>query len=128
MAFKLKTVGELFGMHEGLSQWGRPVFFKDLEGSIKAEANRDGTTFVDPKQCKPDELEEAVVHENVHHDQMKSGRLDYNQNCVTWKPTTRSHLKTFSREEMREGDDNLAWEAEAYRESDKFKKQQNDLA
>ena len=85
-------------------------------------------TLVDPKECKPDELEEAVVHENVHHDQMKSGRLDYDQNCVTWKPTTRSHLKTFSREQMREGSDDLEWEAEAYKESDKFKKQQNDLA
>ena len=35
MAFKLKTMGELLGMHEGLSEWGRPVFFRDLEGSIK---------------------------------------------------------------------------------------------
>jgi hypothetical protein len=122
MAFKLKTMGELLGMHEGLSEWGRPVFFRDLEGSIKAEANRDGTTFVDPQACSPDELKEAVVHENVHHDQMKSGRLDYDQNKVTWKPTTRSHMKTFSRSEMREGSDKLAWEAEAYKESDKVKK------
>ena len=121
MAFKLKNMGELLGIHEGLSEWGRPVFFKDLEGDIKAEANRDGTTFVDPKECEPDELKEAVVHENVHHDQMKSGRLDYDRNSVTWKPTTRSHMKTFSREEMREGAKDLAWESEAYQESDKIK-------
>ena len=31
MAFQLKTIGELFGMNEELSQWGRPVFYKDLE-------------------------------------------------------------------------------------------------
>tara|TARA_B100001939_G_scaffold228582_2_gene196870 strand:+ start:5833 stop:6204 length:372 start_codon:yes stop_codon:yes gene_type:complete len=122
MAFKLKTIGELFGIHEELSEWGRPVFFKDLEGSIKAEANRDGTTFIDPENCGKDELQEAVVHENVHHDQMKSGRLGYDRHNVYWKPTTRSHMKTYTRETMREGDDDLAWEAEAYNESDKVKK------
>jgi hypothetical protein len=121
MGFKLKTTGELFGMCEELSEWGRPVFYKELEGPIKAEANRDGTTFVDPENCKPSEMEEAVVHENVHHDQMKSGRLGYDRNNVYWKPTTRSHMKTYTRKTMEEGATDLAWEAEAYEESDKVK-------
>ena len=121
MAFQLKTIGELFGINEELSQWGRPVFYKDLEGEIKAEANRDGTTFIDPENCSKKEMKEAVVHEDVHHDQMKSGRLDYDRNCVYWKPTTRSHIKTFSRETMEEGKKDLAWEAEAYKESNKVK-------
>jgi len=121
MGFQLKTVGELFGMNEELSQWGRPVFYKDLEDPVKAEANRDGTTFIDPDNCKPEEMEEAVAHEDTHHQQMLSGRLDYDRNNVYWKPTTRSHMKTFSREVMEEGKQDLAWEAEAYKESNKIK-------
>jgi hypothetical protein len=122
MAFELKTIGELFGIVEKLSQWGRPVFLRDLEDPVKAEANRDGTTFVDPKNCKPKEMEEAVTHEDIHHQQMKSGRLAYDRNNVYWKPTTRSHMKTFEREVMEEGKQDLPWESEAYEESDKVKK------
>jgi hypothetical protein len=47
MAFKLKTKGEIFGYNEELSEWGRPVFEKNLKGNIMAEANNDGTTFID---------------------------------------------------------------------------------
>ena len=46
MAFKMKTIAQLLGIDEQLSVFGRPVFVKDLEGGVKAEANRDGTTSV----------------------------------------------------------------------------------
>ena len=48
MGFKLKTKGELFGINEELSEFGRPVFEKDMGAGIMGEANRDGTTFVAP--------------------------------------------------------------------------------
>ncbi len=47
MAFKLKSKGEVFGINEELSEFGRPVFEKKLEPGVIAEANRDRTTFVD---------------------------------------------------------------------------------
>ena len=47
MGFKLKSKGEVLGINEELSEFGRPVFEKKLEGGVIAEANRDGTTFVD---------------------------------------------------------------------------------
>jgi len=84
MAFKLKTKGEIFGYNEELSEWGRPVFEKNLKGDIMAEANNDGTTFID-KSLSPAQKKEAVEHENVHHCQMKQGRLHYDDNMVTWK-------------------------------------------
>jgi len=121
MGFQLpKNKSVLFGIDEEMSTHSRPVIYKELEGGIKAEANRDGTIFMDPSV--PDKMkEEVIAHEDVHLDQMASGRLSYNKNEVTWKPTTRSHMKTFSRETMSEGLESLAWEKEAYDISNKIK-------
>ena len=121
MAFKLKDIHSLIGIDKDLSEWGRPVFVKDLGGEVKAEANRDGTTFIDPK-VKGKEREEAKVHEDIHHDQMMQGRLGYDDNAVYWKESTRTPMKTFAREVMEEGAKSEPWEAEAYKESDKLKK------
>ena len=121
MGFKLKSKGEIFGINEELSEFGRPVFEKKLEGGVIAEANRDGTTFIDSK-VKGSERKEAIVHENIHHEQMQQGRLNYDDNNVYWKQSTRSPMKTFNREVMEEGAKTNAWEAEAYHESDKVKK------
>ena len=86
-----------------------PVIRKDLEGGVIAEANNDGTTYVD-KDVKPGSAleREAVAHENVHHDQMKRGDLGYDDNYVYWKGTA------YPRSSMNEGAKNLPWEKEAY--------------
>lgn len=123
MAFKLKSKGEIFGINEELSEWGRPVFEKDLEGTIVAEANRDGTTFVD-KRASIAKKKEAVEHENVHHCQMQQGRLDYDDYTVTWKKDTKSPSRVYIRDNgnliamdgSEKGVEGAAfeWEKEAY--------------
>ena len=40
-------VNSLLGLDPVTTTYTNPVFLKDLEGEIKAEANTDGTTFVD---------------------------------------------------------------------------------
>ena len=55
----------------------RPVFEKNLDEGIIAEANRDGTTFVN-KNVSAAKKKAAIAHENVHHDQMLQNKLDYN--------------------------------------------------
>ncbi len=47
---------------------------------------------------------------------MKRGDLDYDDENVYWKG------KTYSREDMQEGAENLPWEKEAYNKTDPFKK------
>ena len=59
MAFKLKTKSEIFGYNEELSEWGRPVFEKNLKGNIMAEANNNGTTFID-KRLSPAQREKRL--------------------------------------------------------------------
>ena len=118
MGFKLKGVAEVFGLNEEASEYGTLVFEKDLEPGVMGEANRDGTIFVN-KGLSQKQINEAAEHEKVHLDQMKQGRLDYNNETVTWKPTTKSPARVYTRANMAEGAKNLPWEKEAYNKTKK---------
>ena len=124
MAFKLKPKGQLFGINEELSEFGRPVFEKKLDSGVVAEANRDGTTFVD-SNASDKQKREAISHENIHHDQMAQGRHQYNNEEVTWKKDTKSPARVYKRvggalfspagKKLIEGDSSFDWENEAYK-------------
>lgn len=123
MSFKLKSKGELFGINEELSEFGRPVFEKNLGKDVIAEANRDGTTFVDGN-ASVKEKKDAIEHENVHHDQMMQNRLQYNNEEVIWKRDTRSPARKYERvggalfsagQKLEEGHSDFEWEKEAYK-------------
>jgi|TARA_R110000796_G_scaffold88872_2_gene192206 hypothetical protein len=115
MAFKLKAHSEIFGIHEKTSEFGTPVIKKDdLEKGVEAEANRDGTIFVDSK-LSDKKIEEAVAHEKVHLDQMATGRLQYSEDSVTWKKDTKSPARVYKRDTMNEGHPDFEWENEAYK-------------
>ena len=122
MAFKLKSKADLFGYNEELSKFGRPVFEKNLEDGIIAEANRDGTTFVN-KNVSAAKKKAAISHEDKHHDQMLQNRLGYDDYTVMWKKDTKSPTRVYKRdqgmliamdgsEKGQEGDD-FEWEKEA---------------
>jgi|TARA_R110000787_G_scaffold282632_1_gene394606 hypothetical protein len=112
--FQLKNKETLFGINKEESTHDTPVFEKNLEGGVQAEANRDGTIFVQ-KGLSKNEISEAVKHEKVHIDQMRQGRLQYDENTVTWKKDTRSPARVYKRLTMNEGDPNFEWEKEAYK-------------
>jgi len=113
MAFKMKG---LPGFHES----GTPIFHKNLGSNIVAEANRDGSIFLDKEVSKNSNLgKEAIAHENVHMDQMKRGDLDYDDEFVYWKD------KKYSRSKMQEGADNLPWEKEAYEKTSNRRRRRN---
>jgi len=96
---------------------GIPVIKKDLDSGVIAEANNDGTIFLDKKVKNDSPLaKEAIAHEMVHMDQMARGDLDYNDNNVIWKG------KKYSRSKMNEGSKNLPWEKEAYNKTKNMKK------
>jgi hypothetical protein len=117
MAFSLKPHSEVFGIHEKTSQFGTPVILKDdLEDGVEAEANRDGTIFVNSKLSEK-KIEDAVAHEKVHLDQLASGRLQYSADSVTWKRDTKSPARVYSRATMNEGHPDFEWEDEAYKQS-----------
>ena len=111
--FQLKNKETLFGINKEASEFGTPVFEKKLGDGIMAEANRDGTIFVQ-KGLSQKQINNAVAHEKVHLEQMAQGRLDYTNGDVMWKQNTKSPMKLFNRKLMAEGAHNLPWEKEAY--------------
>jgi hypothetical protein len=114
MPFKLKDKSTLFGYDKQTSTFDAPVFEKDLGSQVMAEANRDGTIFIN-KGLSPKQKEEAVEHEKVHLNQMHQNRLDYTENEVIWKRDTKSPMKVYKRHELNEGASELEWENEAYK-------------
>lgn len=119
MAFKMKTKDSLFGIDPNTSTINNPVFSKKLDKGIGAEANRDGTIFVN-EDLSDSKKEEAVEHEDLHLKQMTQGKLSYTNDTVTWKKDTKSPARVYTRLMMMEGAKNLPWEKEIY---DKTKKQ-----
>jgi len=94
-------------------QLDNPIVIKtELQDGIVAEANIDGTIYVDQK-ASPAKVREAVKHEKVHLEQMSRGDLSYDTQNVYWRG------KIYSREKMNEGAKSLPWEKEAYNRTKK---------
>ena len=92
MAFKLGSESRNYGQRkknhfnsDDASVPGTRVIRKDLDGGVKAEANIDGTIFLD-KSVKPGSQEERAIlmHEMKHIVDMKTGKLSYNDDKITW--------------------------------------------
>jgi hypothetical protein len=107
--YKMKPkTGELFNYDRSAFD-DAPIIKKKLEQGVKAEANKDGTIFVDPSvDTKSKKGKEIIEHEKVHLDQFARGDLDYDAETVTWKG------ETIDRKNINEGAKNLPWEKEAY--------------
>jgi len=126
MAFKLKAFADLVGIDKDTSEWGTPVFEKELGGTIMGEANNDGTIFID-KGLSKSEKQKVVDHEKIHKNQMGQNKLYYDDNFLTWKKDTKSPARVYKRvngnlidiktgKGAEEGGD-FEWEREAYKNS-----------
>jgi len=97
-----------------------PVIKKELDDGVVAEANNDGTIYLDKDVKDGSPLaKEAIAHEMVHMDQMARGDLNYNDDKVFWKG------KEYDRDDMNEGSKQLPWEKEAYDKTKNMKKSPN---
>jgi hypothetical protein len=88
-----------------------PVYNVQLEDGVLGKADRNGSILVNQKIKDPSQIHDVVAHEKIHVEQIKRGDLDYDDECVYWKG------KCWPRKDMKEGDKNLPWEAEAYKKS-----------
>lgn len=108
MAFRMRN--NLSGLDKVVADESTPetpIFIKKLDEGVQAEANNDGSIYIDPDT--PDsEVKNAISHEKVHIDQMNRGDLNYDDENVYWKG------KEYPRKNMKEGSKKLPWEKEAY--------------
>ena len=93
---------------------GTPVIRKKLEGGIKAEANIDGSIYLD-ESVEPGSQEERAIlmHEMGHLVDMKTGKLSYDDDTLTWmgeKYERKNGKINFNGEWKVEGDHTLPWE------------------
>jgi len=92
-----------------------PVIEKKLEPGVVAEANMDGTIFVS-EDASPARQAYAVKEELKHQEDMKTGKLSYNDNEVIWNGNSypRGNGKILWKGKwLKEGDGRFPWEASA---------------
>ena len=103
-----------------------PIFKKKLGKDINAEANMDGTIFIDSSIKKgTKKYKEAVNHELKHLEQIDEGRAAYDDYSVTWegdKFKRQDGMIEYMGRWYPEGHKDLPWEKEAINaENKKFK-------
>jgi len=93
---------------------GTPVIRKKLAGGVKAEANNDGSIFLDESVVPGSEEERGILmHEMGHIVDMKTGKLAYDDNTITWMGETHQRKDgkiNYKGEWYKEGDYSLPWE------------------
>jgi len=111
MGFKLK------GAPYDKNDMNIGVYKQNLTDGSVGKSNHTGIIVqngIDPLTEKA-----VIAHEKVHQIQQQKGELDYDDNNFYWKG------KTYPRENLDEHNENLPWEKEAYKESNKQIKDQN---
>ena len=93
---------------------GTPLYRKKLDGTIQAEANKDGTIFID-QSIEPGSAEERRIlsHEMKHLTDMKIGKLKYDDNHIEWNGIEYPRLDgkiLYNGEWFQEGAKNFPWE------------------
>jgi hypothetical protein len=90
-----------------------PIYHVDMEDGVLGKANNNGTIIINKDVKDPEQIDDVIDHEMVHIQQMKDGKLNYDDDNVYWKG------KKYSRASMKEGAKNLPWEKEAYTKTKK---------
>ncbi len=121
MAFKLGKEHRRFGEpnknrfnKDDASVPGTPIFRKDLESGIMGEANIDGSIFISNKVTPGSEEERKILmHEMKHLVDMKTGKLSYTDDDITWVgesyPRKNGKIK-FEGKWLLEGSKQFPWE------------------
>ena len=88
---------------------------KDLGKGIMGRANNDGTIEID-KNLSPTQKKKVIAHEQQHQRDMKSGKLNYDDDFVYWKgskyPRVGGKIE-YNNKKYIEGHPKLPWEAAA---------------
>jgi hypothetical protein len=112
MAFKLGKESR-----EYKSSKNTPIYKKKLDAGIKAEANSDGSIFVDHSvDLNSKKGQKIIAHEMQHIKDMKSGKAAYGEDYVRWSGTTyprRDGKIQYKGKWHEEGDSSLPWEKAA---------------
>jgi len=93
---------------------GVPVFRKDLPTGVDAEANIDGSIYIG-NHIKPGSKQErkVLLHEMKHIVDMKTGKLSYDDDSITWMGEKYERFKgmiNYNGKWLHEGSTEFPWE------------------
>ena len=101
-----------------------PIIKKKLDKGVVAEANLDGSMFIDSSVKKGSKLEKkAIVHEEHHLKQFDEDILHYNDFNVTWKGQLykrQDGMIEYNGKFYPEGHNIFPWEQEAVKAEDPY--------
>ena len=93
---------------------GTPLYRKKLDGGIQAEANKDGTIFIDESVEEGSAQERQILaHEMKHLTDMKVGKLSYTDDDITQMGETYERKKgkiNYNGKWLPEGSTEFPWE------------------
>tara|TARA_R110000823_G_scaffold315102_1_gene445745 strand:+ start:379 stop:744 length:366 start_codon:yes stop_codon:yes gene_type:complete len=93
---------------------GTPLFRKKLDEGVQAEANDDGTIFIDESvESGSTEERQILMHEMKHLTDMKIGKMKYTDDDITWNGTKYPRAEgkiLFEGEWVPEGGKQFPWE------------------
>ncbi len=116
MAFRLKPPYPLFPT---------PVYKVVEEDGVLGRANKNGSITINCNINDPAQEVNTISHEQTHVEQMKAGKLDYDDNSITWQgktyPRKNGKIK-YKGKWILEGSKKFPWEQEAYKKEIPLKK------
>ena len=91
-----------------------PIYFVEEEKGVLGRANMNGTITINSKVKSPSQIKEIIKHEKVHINQMKDGRLAYDDNNIYHRKSGKGKWKVKKRSNKVDGSPSSWWEKEAY--------------
>ena len=91
-----------------------PVYFVKEEEGVLGRANMNGTITVNENIKSPAQVKEVIKHEKVHVDQMKDGRLAYDEENIYHRKSGKGKWNVKKRSPKTDGSPSTWWEKEAY--------------
>ena len=74
-----------------------PIYFVEEEKGVLGRANINGTITINSKVKSPSQIKEIIKHEKVHINQMKDGRLAYDDNNIYHRKSGKGKWKVKKR-------------------------------
>ena len=93
------------------------VYHVDEEEGVLGRANMCGTITINNKVTDEGQKEEIISHEKVHINQIKDGRLAYDNENIYHRKSGKGEWKVKKRSEKADGSPVTWWEKEAYNQN-----------
>ena len=91
------------------------IYFVEEEDGVLGRANINGTITINNKVKDPKQLEKIIKHEKIHVEQMKNGRLAYDDENIYHRKNGKGKWTVEKRSKKTDGSPVTWWEKEAYK-------------